>query len=380
MRNMRNPFVYSRVVGEEAFCNRQQELADLTRAMENSEKLFLYSERRFGKTSLVKLALEKLPQKQFRTAYVDLWPTDGEASFVAATARSIAQSMGNTPQKLLAGAMKFFRRLAPSVTLDEEGKPELSFGIEASAEPAPALEDVLKAPAKLAATGKRRSVIVFDEFQQILEYETDMVERRLRSVIQNQRNVSYLFLGSKKHLIQKMFLDQARPLYRAAGHYPLGPIAEEHWLPFIRQRFQDTGKRISQEQVHKLCRLTQGHPFYTQHLGYLLWENCAKGGAVREDALDSALSLLLERESYAYATLWDSLTTNQKRLVRGLAAETESVQPFSADFVRRHGLGSPSSAQRAMKALLKRGVIDRDNGSLIIADRFFRIWITRLQG
>jgi hypothetical protein len=43
---MKNPFEYGGVVGGSAFCNRKRELSDLVRAMENSEKLFLYSERR----------------------------------------------------------------------------------------------------------------------------------------------------------------------------------------------------------------------------------------------------------------------------------------------------------------------------------------------
>ena len=37
--------------------------------LENGEKLFVYSERRFGKTSLVRCALDKLPRKQFACAY-----------------------------------------------------------------------------------------------------------------------------------------------------------------------------------------------------------------------------------------------------------------------------------------------------------------------
>ena len=82
---MRNPFQYGSVVGADAFCDRQRELSDLRRAMENGEKLFVYSERRFGKTSLVKLALRKLPKKRFVGAYVDLLPTDGETAFAMAT-------------------------------------------------------------------------------------------------------------------------------------------------------------------------------------------------------------------------------------------------------------------------------------------------------
>jgi len=92
---MKNPFRYGGVVGGAAFCNRKKELQDLLRAMENSEKVFIYSERRLGKTSLVRSALQGLPKRQYCTAYVDLWPTDGEDSFIAATARAIAESNGS---------------------------------------------------------------------------------------------------------------------------------------------------------------------------------------------------------------------------------------------------------------------------------------------
>jgi uncharacterized protein len=57
---MRNPFQYGGVVGGPAFCNRTDEIAALLRAAENGEKLFIYSERRMGKTSLVLHALGTL--------------------------------------------------------------------------------------------------------------------------------------------------------------------------------------------------------------------------------------------------------------------------------------------------------------------------------
>jgi uncharacterized protein len=42
-------------------------------------------------------------------------------------------------------------------------------------------------------------------------------------------------------------------------------------------------------------------------------------------------------------------------------------------------LDSPSNAQRAVDALLERDIIDRDNGSFLISDRFFRLWIQTVQ-
>ena len=50
---MKNPFEYGGVVSGDAFCNREKELTEILSSMENSETLFVYSERRLGKTSLI---------------------------------------------------------------------------------------------------------------------------------------------------------------------------------------------------------------------------------------------------------------------------------------------------------------------------------------
>jgi uncharacterized protein len=378
-RNARNPFQYGGVVSGEGFCNREKEKADLTSAIRNREKLFVFSERRFGKTSLIKSVLARLPKKQTLAAYVDLWPTDTEAAFVTTLAKAIAGSMTTSAQKLLQIATQFFGNLAPAMTINEEGMPEIGFGVTRRSHLSAALDEVLETPAKIAAKGDQDVVIVFDEFQQILEYGDDRVEKKLRSVIQNHKNVGYIFLGSRKHLIEKMFMERARPLYRAGGHYPLGPIAERDWAPFIRDKFIAANKKIDDQAIHSICEQTQGNPFYTQHLCHVLWELCEPSKAVNDELIRSAIRVLLDRESYAYSTLWESLSTNQRKFLKGLASEQAKVKPFAAEFLRRYGLDSPSNAQRAVDALLERDVIDRDNGSFLISDRFFRLWIQTVQ-
>ena len=87
----------------------------MLRAMENGETLFLFSERRYGKTSLVRTALRKLPRKNFISAYVDLWPTDTEAAFVAAIAKAITESMSSSMEKALEAA-KIESELGASAT------------------------------------------------------------------------------------------------------------------------------------------------------------------------------------------------------------------------------------------------------------------------
>lgn len=376
---MINPFQYGGVVDKDAFCNRKTELADLTRAMENGERLFVYAERRVGKTSLVKLAMNQLPKKEYLCAYVDLWPTDGEESFAATTAKAIAESMGNTADRMLKAARSLFSGMTPSIITDDRGNAKVSFSFTSVNPDSPDLDEVLSAPAKVAERRKCRVVIVFDEFQQVLEYGSDQVERKLRSVIQHHKDVSYIFLGSRKHLIQKMFLDQSRPLYKAGGHYALGPIEVKDWLPFIKKRFNDSGKLIDDDKIETLCRITEGHPFYTQHLCHALWERSMQDQQVTDEDLDEAVRLLLQRESYAYTALWESLAVNQQRFLKGLSVEPDGIKVFSSEFLTKYGLKSPSNAQRVVAALLERDIIDRTEGSFVIVDRFFRIWLRKIQ-
>jgi len=105
---------------------------------------------------------------------------------------------------------------------------------------------------------------------------------------------------------------------------------------------------------------------------------CEEPNEVTADLIEAAVQTLLDRESTAYILLWESFSMNQRRFLKGLANEQGRIRPFEADFIQSYDLGSPSNVQRVVQSLLERDVIDYDNGSPIIADRFFRIWLHKL--
>ena len=59
--------------------------------------------------------------------------------------------------------------------------------------------------------------------------------------------------------------------------------------------------------------------------------------------------------------------------------EPAGAKPFSSAFTRRYGLRSASNAQRASQSLLEKDLIDPEDGSFVIVDRFLRLWIRDLQ-
>jgi uncharacterized protein len=172
-----------------------------------------------------------------------------------------------------------------------------------------------------------------------------------------------------------ILLKRKRPLYSAADHFLIGPIEAKHWRPFIRDKFEDSDRKIGTHVAEQICEFTQGHPFYTQHLCHAIWERCAPGKEVTADDIRKGVQIVMAREASAYTALWESLTINQRRFLLGLAVEGRHVPPYSSAFLQKYGLGHRSSIQRLSSALIMRDVIDRDARSYLISDRFLRIWI-----
>src|SRR5204862_530830 len=67
---MENPFIFGEIVKQRHFVDREKELQNLIRDLADGQKLFLLSPRRFGKSSLVSLALLKLEKRHIRTVNI----------------------------------------------------------------------------------------------------------------------------------------------------------------------------------------------------------------------------------------------------------------------------------------------------------------------
>src|SRR5258707_4216350 len=67
MTSIENPFVCGEIVDDANFVNRTSEIKQLVRDLADGQKVFLLSPRRFGKSSLVALALLKLKKRHIHT-------------------------------------------------------------------------------------------------------------------------------------------------------------------------------------------------------------------------------------------------------------------------------------------------------------------------
>ncbi len=75
---------------------------------------------------------------------------------------------------------------------------------------------------------------------------------------------------------------------------------------------------ISDDAVHVLLGITNGHPDDTPKLGYLAWAAAEVDDSPADrDTVELALATAIATDTARYTELWDGLTTNQRRLLRG---------------------------------------------------------------
>ena len=90
-RTMKSPFQYGTMVDKECFVNRVEERKQLKELLDSGINVMLISPRRWGKSSLVKVAMDELMQenKQVRVCFIDAFSIKTEAEFYRTFAKEI---------------------------------------------------------------------------------------------------------------------------------------------------------------------------------------------------------------------------------------------------------------------------------------------------
>lgn len=269
-------------------------------------------------------------------------------------------------------------RLVPKVVVKGEGTGvDMEFGFDPREEKTPLLDDLFEGVATISSQQGKRAVVVFDEFQEIVAWdEENQVERQMRAHFQLHQSVSYIFMGSKRHLMQELFQNKNRPFYRFGKHFPLGKIPKEEFSAFIQGCFEKTGFRADPEAIDEILCITEDHPYYTQLLSHILWARKRDERVITRRDVSQGVEEIFLREAHAFHDLWDLLPLKARQLLVALAQEESSqVQLYSNDFLQSHNLGSASSVQRAVKRLQEEEILEKVDGEYQYTDVFFKRWI-----
>ena len=379
----RNPFTFGDLALDEAFTDREDEVRELTADMLNGQNVLVYAPRRYGKSSLVLRAAHQAVEQKALVGYCDLMRTPTKERFAAALAKTVYADIASPLEHAFERAAELFRglRVHPTMEVDPiDGSLRFSFQAGRRKEDIDdTIERLLELLGELAAERRRPVVIVFDEFQEVVSLDKSF-PNLMRAVFQAQPEVSHVYLGSKRHILERIFNDRNEPFWRSAKQLEIGMIAPPKFEAFVRSRFAESGKQISGEAAGRLLRATGGHPYGTQELAYFAWEQVAPGAEASVEDVEEALLLVLRSEHNHFAELWDASPHAQRMLLLALAEEP-TRSPYSADYHARHELPANPSLQSALAGLQRKELVGRnDDGEHCIVEPFLAEWLRGEQG
>lgn len=369
------PFIFGDAASGDNFTDRAAETARLTANFKNGINTILISPRRVGKTSLVQKVRAQTQSKRLKIVYLDIFSCRGEREFCDMFASAILKQTSSKFDELMEHVRLFLSRINPKISIGPSTISDFSVSLEHTPKEID-IQDILQLPEKIAQKKKCSIVICIDEFQQIGEFKDSMTfQKRLRSVWQLQKNVSYCLFGSKQHLMSELFGKSSRPFYKFGDVMYLQKIGIEDWVKYICERFKATGKSISKELAERICNTVDCHSSYVQQLSWLLWIRTTK--TANSKALEEACEDIIAQNSPLFEKQTESLTAYQLNFLRaiidGVTGEFTSQQ-----VLQKYQLGTSANITIIKRALIKQELIEIENRQASISDPVLRLWLKRI--
>lgn len=367
----KNPFLVSGYHSPEYFCDREKETAALISAVRNDRDVTLVAPRRMGKSGLVKNVFHSLGEDgEYKCAYMDVFGTQNLAEFVRAFASGVFSSFETSFDKVVRVASRFLKGFRPTVTVDAFGSQTYSFDVSATS-----AEATLSGVFDYLESRKYRTVVAFDEFQQIAGYPEKGVEAMLRSRIQFLTGHQFIFAGSRQHLMSEMFVSAKRPFYHSTQMMPIGPIDRDAYFDFAARHFAKVGMTLDRDLFNEVYGRFDGVTWYVQAVMNRLYESGRRRFA--QDDVIEVLKGLVDGNAYEYETILGGCPDGATRLLKALAAEGCVAEITGGDFIARHGLKAASSVKAALKTLLDMDLVYRTDAGYIVYDRLFGLWLSQ---
>jgi AAA+ ATPase superfamily predicted ATPase len=366
-----NPFITAGYISPEYFCDREEETKKILNAVSSGRNLTLISLRRVGKTGLLKHIKFNLEhqKKPIAVIYIDLLPSSDANDFLNTFSTALIR-IRRDEKNFLEKILTILVSLRPQLTYDSlTGQPALELKVNSSSDIQTGLETLLQYISKI----KQDIVIMFDEFQQIAQYPEKNIEHILRTIIQTYPQIPFIFSGSSKHMLEKMFLSAGRPFYQSSELMYLDNLREESYSGFILSAFGRFGKTIDSDALSEVFKWTRVHTYYVQYVCSLLFENDVK--IINTELVHQTFYQVLMNFEPLFVSYRNLIPGHQFRLLQAIASENEVTQPTSGSFINKYNLTSASSITTSLKALTEKEMIINTGNSWIVYDVFFSRWL-----
>lgn len=340
----------------DSFCNRTREKNTLSKNIENGEHTVIIAPRRYGKTSLIS---EVIRLNEYKHVWFDFLKAIDANDVIQVICKKLSTLIGEMTSdinKIKGLIYKFFENYKPEFISNMYGQSVKLTLHEKKSSPED-VSELLLAIDKLAVELDVSTVIVCDEFQQMYDIDKNgVIQAAIRHAAERSERVAYIFSGSSRHMLEVLFMDKSKPLYRLCKIMKLSKIQLEHYYGFLKKAAEERwGKAIPEYDMYDLLvRMTERHPYYVNYLCLELWDQF--------DALPNIEQIRKTWDQVTQQTMpyikeeVKGLSANQKRLLKYLAHATVGKK-LDQNLLTEIGIRNYSSAKQALEYLISKDLI-----------------------
>lgn len=372
---MDNPFVTKGYAGPDYFCDRIKETGQLVELTTNGNNMTLIAPRRVGKTDLIRHCFQQPEIKdRYYTFHIDIYATGSLRDFVNVFGRAILDELKPKGKTVWDGFLQILRSLRSEITYDVNNFPTWSLGLGDIEYPETTLDEIFEYLGK----ADKQCMVCIDEFQQITKYaDSPNIEATLRTYMQKCINTTFIFSGSKRRLMGKIFTSPSRPFYQSVMVMNLRPIPVEKYVEFAQLQFEKYGKSIDGAAVEDVYQRFDAVTSCIQRMLNVLFLKTLPGQRCTLDMVNGAEEYILDMFTETYADLLDKLPEKQREVFLAIAREGKANGITGQMFIKRHHLQSVSVVTAAVRNLLEKDLISEDKGVYMVYDPFFALWLRR---
>jgi len=368
----RIPFEYGNIVSGYSFTNRIAERKKLYSNMVNNINTIIISPRRWGKSSLVARVFKDISNKNknIKTIVIDLFTVNSEEEFLELFAKEVIKASSSKWEEWVKSSKVFFKQLIPRISFGNDPLSDFSISFDLK-ELKKSKDEILNLPEVIAKKKKKKIIIGLDEFQNLSSFKDyKILEKRMRSVWQRQKNVTYCLFGSKRHMMTQIFDDSSNPFYRFGDIILLRKISKEDWIKFIYKGFGKTNKYIENSGASLIAELMKNHTWYVQQLAHYTWNLTTENATKKE--IKAALKELIFANTPFYQKDIEQLSKTQINLLKAVA--NDETKFTSTIVMEKYKLGTPRNVSKNKKILMEKDIIFNNNNKYEFLDPAFELW------
>lgn len=361
----------NKVATDHVFCDRNNERAALIRNINNNEHTVIVAPRRYGKTSL---ALRAIEESGLPSTNIDLFCV----VFEDEVTRKLAKGVTDITTQLLSRTEKtlqFLEGVFKSASIGlKAGGFDVSVDISQKVSSVEYIEDLLTGLEKIAANSEQPVVFFIDEFQDVLKIENSTkIQAAIRTVAQHSKYVTYIFSGSSRAMLEKIFENSNQPLFMMCEKMLLGRISQEDLTQHIQSAsFSKWMAPLPQPVIQSILDLSECHTYYVNALCRDIFE--LDSMPTLEQVHYTWEQFLVKYQGKITAEL-EKLNTNRLKVLVNVALEGEIFEPSSRRFLEKNKL-TLSSTQVAIGYLLENDYLYKTGiGSLKVIDPLIKTFL-----